>query len=137
MPRPVQPRVHHVGLVVASIEKALTQSLWTQHGEAVVDPIQQCRLCLATLAGSAQPYVELVEPLHEQAPTWATLQRGGGWHHVCLAVASPEAGDALMRERRLLPVTPWQPAVLFGGRPVRFAYSRNRELLEFLAGEPT
>jgi hypothetical protein len=34
-------------------------------------------------------------------------------------------------------VTSWQPAVLFGGRPVRFAYSRNRKLLEFLAGEPT
>ncbi len=132
----VQPRVHHVGVVVANIERALAQSLWTAHGVAVVDPIQQCRLCLATVAGGGEPYVELVEPLHEQAPPWAALQRGGGWHHVCLAVSTTAAGDALIAARRLLPVTAWQPAVLFDGRPVRFAYSRNRELLEFLAGEP-
>jgi hypothetical protein len=133
----VQLRVHHFGLVVGNIEQALAQSLWTARGEAVVDPIQQCRLCLATLAGTDHPIVELVEPLYERAPTWATLKRGGGWHHLCVAVESTEVGDALMKDRRMLPVSDWQPAVLFGGRPVRFAYTRNRELLEFLAGEPT
>jgi hypothetical protein len=40
-----------------------------------------------------------------------------------------------MREKRLLPITTWEPAELFGGRAIRFAYSRNRELLEFLADE--
>ncbi len=49
------------------------------------------------------------------------------------AKGGPLEITALMRERRLLPVTPWQPAVLFGGRTVRFVYSRNRELLELFA----
>ncbi len=93
----VQPRVHHVGVVVANIERELAQSVWTAHGVAVVDPIQQCRLCLATLTGDGEPYVELVEPPHAQAPPWAALQRGGGWHHVYLAVPITAAGDPLQR----------------------------------------
>jgi catechol 2,3-dioxygenase-like lactoylglutathione lyase family enzyme len=126
-------RLHHVGVVVANIETYLSRSLWQLDGAIVVDPIQQCRLCLTRVAPGIHTAIELVEPLHERSPTWAALDRGGGWHHVCLAVRSEEAGDELMHAQRLLPVTPWQPAALFGGRAVRFAYTRNRELVELFA----
>jgi hypothetical protein len=126
-------RFHHVGVVVANIETYLSSSLWQLEGEIVIDPIQRCRLCLTRVAPGVSTAIELVEPLHEGSPTRAALDRGGGWHHVCLAVQSERAGDELMQSRRLLPVTPWQPATLFGGRRIRFAYTRNRELVELLA----
>lgn len=128
-------RFHHVGIVVANLEAYLRQSLWQPDRPIVTDPIQQARLCLTKAAPCDATFIELVEPLDDTSRLWGALQRGGGWHHLCLAVPTEAAGDALMRERRLLPVTPWQPAVLFGGRMVRFVYSRNRELLELFADE--
>jgi glyoxalase/bleomycin resistance protein/dioxygenase superfamily protein len=125
--------LHHVGVVVADIDRYLQQSVWERRTPIVIDPLQQSRLCLTSFAVDATPMIELVEPLGETSPTWGALQRGGGWHHLCFAVGTQAAGDALVRERRLLPVGPWQPAVLFDGRAVRFVYSRNRELLELLA----
>jgi len=125
-------QLHHVGIVVRNIESYLQQSVWAARGPAVTDPVQQARLCLCD-AAAGPVAVELLEPLHERSPVWNALQRGGGWHHLCFAVPTVAAGDALVDERRLLPVTPWEPAVLWGGRLVRFVYSRNRELLELLA----
>jgi hypothetical protein len=132
----VQPRIHHIGQVVADIETHLTRSIWEPLGEVVVDPIQKSRLVLAGYPGCAgEPFIELVQPLGEDSPVWKALEKGGGWHHVCLCVESRAFGDRLARERRMLGVTEWAPAVLFGGRSVRFVYSRNRELIELLANE--
>jgi hypothetical protein len=128
-------RLHHVGIVVADLEAYLRQSLWQPDRPIVTDPIQQARLCLTKIGSGDATCVELVQPLDERSRLWGALQRGGGFHHLCMAVATEAAGDTLMRERRLLPVTPWQPAVLFGGRMVRFVYTRNRELLELFADE--
>ena len=124
-------QLHHVGIVVRNIEEYLERAVWTARGPAVADPVQQARLCLCDMTGAVA--LELVEPLHERSLVWSALQRGGGWHHLCFTVPTAAAGDALVDEHRLLPVTPWEPAVLFGGRLVRFVYSRNRELLELLA----
>ncbi len=128
-------RIHHFGMVVPNIEAWLERSVWRPVGEVVSDPLQRARLCLAGLPADTEGMVELVQPLDADSPTWNALQRGPGWHHVCLSVASIDAGDALVRQRRMLPVTGWQPAVLFGGRAIRFVYSRNRELMELLADE--
>src|SRR2546427_10336683 len=114
------PHLHHVGIVVANIEEYWRRSVWRQKGAIVTDPLQQSRLCLGETAPDATPLIELVEPLPHESPAWGALQRGGGWHHLCFRVPSTAAGDALLRAERLLPVTPWQPAVLFDGCPVRF-----------------
>jgi hypothetical protein len=129
-------RVHHLGIVVANIEAYLTRSLWRLRGAVVTDPLQQARLCLTCIDGTDGPLIELVEPQGDTSPTWKALQRGGGWHHLCLSVATKTDGDALLQQRQWLPVTEWTPAVLFGGRAVRFAYSRNRELLELVTDAP-
>ena len=128
-------RLHHFGIVVANIEDYLKQSLWELRGTIVTDPIQRSRLCLAGLPGDKIPTIELIEPTDETSPIWNALKRGSGWNHVCLSVPTRQAGDALIAERRLLPVTAWQPAALFDGRGIRFVYTRNRELLEFLSDE--
>lgn len=132
----ITPRIDHFGLLVKNIEKFLAQSVWEQRGPIVVDPIQKSRLCLVAPAGdSADPLVELIEPLDQTSPTWRATAGGQSWHHVCLRVPSTSAGDAYIEEKRLLAITPWQPAVLFEGRCIRFTCSRNRELLELLSDE--
>lgn len=127
-------RIHHFGQVVRDIDTHLVGSLWQTAGPIVTDPLQRARLCLAALPGDA-PRVELIQPLDADSPTWHALQRGPGWHHVCLILPTRAAGDTFVQERRLLPVTEWMPAVLFDGRPIRFVYSRQRELIELLADE--
>jgi hypothetical protein len=129
-------RIHHFGLLVGDIEKFLRQSIWELRGPIVSDPIQVARLCMvAPIEDTEAALVELIQPLDPTSPTWRAACSGQGWHHVCLQVASKQAGDQYIVERRLLPVTDWRPALLFEGRAIRFAYSRNRELMEFLSDE--
>ena len=136
MNTPGAARIHHFGLLVKNIEKFLNQSVWELRGPIVVDPIQKARLCLVVPAGdTGQPLVELIEALGETSPTWKATVAGQSWHHVCLQVPTMSAGDAYIEEKRLLAITPWQPAVLFEGRGIRFTCSRNRELLELLSDE--
>src|SRR6266508_1981852 len=127
--------VHHVGVIVPNIERYLERSMWQANSAIVHDPLQGARLCLAGLHPDMSPAIELVEPVDEASPVWAAMKRGTSWHHICLLVPTVQAGDELVRQHRALPVTEWKPAVLFGGRPVRFAYSRNRELVELLSEE--
>jgi hypothetical protein len=124
--------IHHVGRIVASIDAYLERSPWPCRRGPVTDPRQGARLALLEVdAGS--PWIELVEPTGDDSPVWGAGQRDTVWHHVCLTAGTRAAGDRWLEEHRLLPVTEWTPAVLFDGRPVRFAYSRNRELVELLA----
>jgi hypothetical protein len=133
----MRTNLHHFGIVVKEIESYLEQSLWEIRGQVVTDPIQRCRLCMAAMPTDATVMIEIVEPLDDLSPAWRALQRGPTWHHICLGISTMQAADALIREKRLLPVTPWQPAVLFSGRAIRFVYTRNRELIEFLSDEVT
>ena len=127
-------RLHHTGIIVANIEAYLAGSFWELRGEIMTDPLQGARLCLVGLPGE-EAEAELIEPLGEGSRVYAALQRGAGPHHLCISVPTIADGDALIRDYRLLPVTPWEPAVLFGGRGVRFVYSRGRELMELLCDE--
>ena len=127
--------LHHVGVIVQSIERYLKHSVWQAYGDIVHDPSQGARLCLAGFFPGMSPAIELVEPTSVDSPLAAALKRGTSWHHICLQVPTVTRADELIREHRFLTVTDWTPAVLFGGRPVRFVYSRNRELVEFLSEE--
>lgn len=119
--------------MVRNLEAFLQAGGYEVAGSIVSDPIQKARLCLIRQFGEEHPHVELVEPIGEDSPLRGALDRGGGLHHLCYEVASREDADRWIRERRFLPVTSWKPAVLFGRCPVRFVYTRNRELIEFLA----
>ena len=126
-------QLHHYAVVVPRIEAYLRRSLWREAGDIVHDPVQRCRLCFVSLYPGMTPAIELVEPTDEQSPVWAAVKRGVTWHHLCLHVPTTRRADELIHQHGLVPVTGWKPAVLFDGRPVRFVYSRNRELIEFLS----
>src|SRR4051812_8412190 len=82
-------KVHHVALIVASIEKAL--GLWRDllglELETVMD-IPQDRVRIAFLA-VGESKVELVEPTdHTTGVARFLASKGEGFHHVCFEVAN-------------------------------------------------
>ena len=131
-------RVHHFGLVVPNIETYLPMSVWELRSRIVADPNQGARLCMVSPVGDdSPPLVELIEPLGPVSPVYRVQQAGSAWHHVCFRFCTRAEADAFADERRMLPVSEWKPAVLFGMRPIRFVYARNRQLIEFISDEIT
>jgi len=122
-------------MIVQDIEEHLENSLWVLRGEIVFDPGQQARLCMTQMPDGGDSQIELIQPVDETSPTWRARTAGGGYHHVCFSSLLMSEADSLIQEHRMIPVSAWQAAVLFSGRAIRFAYTRNRELVEFLADE--
>jgi hypothetical protein len=133
----MSPKIHHFGMVLAkTIEDYLRDSIWELKSEIVTDPLQLSRLCMVGPIGSSEtPLIELIEPQGNESPTYRSAKETPGWHHVCFWLPKKDAAEEYIRKGRMLPVTPWKPAVLFDGRLVRFVYSRNRELIELVVDE--
>jgi methylmalonyl-CoA epimerase len=98
LPDPVRRigKVHHVALVVRSIDDSL--GLWrdalTLELEAVMD-IPSDRVRIAFL-GVGESKIELVEPTDDTTGVARFLDsKGEGFHHVCFEV--PNLAEALMR----------------------------------------
>lgn len=123
-------KVHHIGYVVRSIEAAAGALPGLRLVDKVFDPIQQAELALYALDNI---HIEFICPAGEQSFTWRFLDKtGGGYHHLCYEANSLEAVDRDIRAHRMVKVLGPVPAVLFGGRQVVFAYSRNKDIVEFL-----
>ena len=133
--KPPEPkRLHHVGFVVASIEKSVesfARSLdlpWQETG--FEDPLQRVRVTFLGLPET--PQFELVQPDGSDSPVQAFLARGGGLHHLCYEV---DELDAHLRDQRTaggIIVRQPVPAVAFGGRRIAWFYTRGRLLVEYL-----
>lgn len=131
-----QPRLHHVGFVVAAISStaaALARVLsldWD--GRIIHDPLQLVKVTFLPSKMSDGGGIELVEAVGRRSPVRAFAERGGGLHHVCYEVDdlraqivnSQEAGGTLVR----VPL----PAVAFAGREIAWILTRERLLVEFL-----
>lgn len=131
-------KVHHVGIVVPSIEAVLDEYTaglgFTQATQVVFDPEQDCRLVLLTGAGDVAG-IELIEPASDDSPVARLAKRGGGYAHICYQVGDLDAEVARLRERGAVLVQKPTPAVLFDGRRVAFMFLRSRQLIE-LVEEP-
>jgi hypothetical protein len=127
-----KPRLHHTGLLVEDIETYLKKSFWRARSPIVYDPIQKCRLCLVSIQADDDQFVELVQPVGQDSPVYRSLKSDQKLHHLCFEMTDTETADEYIREYRLLPMTKWQPATLFKGRLIRFAYTSHREIVEFL-----
>jgi hypothetical protein len=124
--------VDHVARIVPDLEGYLKRSFLPEPGRIVYDPLQDAEICFID-QGPGQPRLELIAPKSPQSRTYAAGQaQPNALHHLGYRVKSVEAAQELMRTHRLIPVYGPVPAVAFGGTPVLFAYSRNRELLEFV-----
>lgn len=123
-------KVHHIGYVVKSIEASAAALPGLRLVDRVVDPVQNAELALYALDNI---HIEFICPADDQAFTWRFLEKtGGGYHHLCYEVPDLDTVNGIIRDKRMLKVLGPVPAVLFGGRQVVFAYSRNKEVVEFL-----
>jgi methylmalonyl-CoA/ethylmalonyl-CoA epimerase len=127
-------RLHHVGLAVASIEKAAEQ--YRQlfgiglSGLVVEDVRQKVRVAFAEVAAGV--FVEFVEAVGEDSPVASIVKRGGGLYHLCFVVGDIEAAIEQIRRSGGRVVSAPQPAAAFDGRRIAFVYSPDRSLIEFL-----
>lgn len=123
-------KVHHIGLIVSSIDSYIEDSFFEINGRKIYDPIQSSNLCL--LKTNNDFFIELIEPLNEQATTFKFLKNnGGGYHHICYLIKEKDLVSILQKNKIKLFWGP-KPAILFGNKKVAFGMSKYNEIIEFL-----
>jgi methylmalonyl-CoA/ethylmalonyl-CoA epimerase len=133
------PRLHHVGFVVANIEASvpgMSRALLAHwNNEIFTDPLQRVRVTFLR-GGHQSPLLELVEPLGQNSPVFRFLSDRGGLHHLCYEVLSISEHLDRIRAAGGVIVSRAKPAVAFDGRPIAWALTREKLLLEFLQEAP-
>jgi hypothetical protein len=121
--------IHHVGYVVKSIEKFEKHLMFDEKIVSVVDDIQKAKL---SLYKADNIYLELIEPLSEDAFTYASLHKNGDhYHHLCYEVRDEAAANEIIKTRRMIKVLGPVYALLFD-LDVMFAINKNKQIVEFL-----
>jgi methylmalonyl-CoA/ethylmalonyl-CoA epimerase len=133
---PDDPKLHHIGFVVSSIEQSaesFIQALGASwDGKITFDPVQKVRVSFFQGRNSADPLIELVEPGESESPVSRFLERGGGLHHLCYDVENLDAHLAFCKSVGTIIIRPPVPAVAFDGRRIAWGISKKKLLLEFL-----
>jgi methylmalonyl-CoA/ethylmalonyl-CoA epimerase len=128
-------RLHHVGFVVADIEKSVEgfrNSLGMNwNGAIYADPKQKVKVTFLETA-SACAQIELVEPAGADSPVAKFLERGGGQHHLCYEVKDIEYALTVFKSRKASIVQRPCPAVAFEGRRIAWFVTRERLVVELL-----
>lgn len=123
-------KINHIGYIVDSID-VFAQSLFLY--EVVCkeyDPIQRANLALYKFDNIN---VELIEPKSPESFTWSYLKdRGSNYHHLCYEVKSLDQANDIIKQSKMVKVFGPVPAILFDNRLVIFAFTRNKEIVEFL-----
>jgi hypothetical protein len=130
---------HHFGWAVRTPAPAFIYlaSLGYSLGSTIFDSLQ--RVNLSMCCHPEMPDVELIWPSDGPSPVDNLIKRrGSAIYHLCYTSADAEGAVAAMEAAglRVLPVSPPQPAVLFGGRPVSFYNIADLGLIEIIHGKP-
>ncbi len=126
---------HHLGVAVASIEKALPvyRNLF---GYQLIsgpfdDPIQRVSVCFLGREIAGDITIELVAPLGEDSPIHRTLTKGGNSaYHACYEVPDLDEALAHLAANGCVIVSKPVPAVAFGNRRIAWLYTPTRQLIE-------
>jgi len=133
---PNDPKLHHIGFVVSSIEQSaesFIQALGASwDGKITFDPVQKVRVSFFQGRNAADPLIELVEPGESESPVSRFLERGGGLHHLCYDVENLDAHLNFCKSVGTIIIRPPVPAVAFDGRRIAWGVSKKKLLLEFL-----
>jgi len=122
--------INHIGYIVESIEVFSENLFQYDVVSKKYDPIQKANLALYKYENI---FVELIEPLSSESFTWRFLKESrSNYHHLCYEVASVDEACDIIKKSKMVKVFGPVPAVLFDGRLVLFAFSRNKEIVEFL-----
>lgn len=127
--------LHHVGIVVADIEKARDDYVNRFGFEVVSDKIhdpEQTAFVLFLRMPGDMSYVELVAPDSPKSKLAAALERGGGLNHLCYATPDIAATIAAMTKRGMRLIRTPVPAVAFGGRKIAWLLGKDFALVELV-----
>jgi methylmalonyl-CoA/ethylmalonyl-CoA epimerase len=126
----------HLGVAVASMEKALTvyQGLFDYKlvSGPFSDPIQRVSVCFLGSGSANDITIELVEPLDDQSPIRKILEKGGGAYHICYEVADLDATLRTVADKGCVIVSRPAPAVAFENRRIAWFYTPTRQLIEIV-----
>jgi methylmalonyl-CoA/ethylmalonyl-CoA epimerase len=77
--------IHHVAIVVRSIERTLPRyrELLEPEADPFEFPSQRVRLCFLRTGPEPAARIELIEPVGESGTARFLAERGEGLHHVC------------------------------------------------------
>lgn len=124
-------KVHHIGIIVADIEKSIAIYLklgYRLQKNIVVDNIQHNRV--AFMEADFSPSIELIEPINEFS---SVKNFKKGYHHICYELEmSIEIGQKFkdMQVGKIFTKPIIAPAI--GNRKVIFACLRNETFVEFI-----
>jgi len=125
--------LHHTGFIVNDIDAYEKHLFYERKVKDVIDNIQNARLALYENYGSSGVYIELIQPLNNDAFTMnALMKQGNHFNHFCYSVDTMEELQAIAADLRLIPILGPVPAILFDNKMVCFYYGRNRQVVEFL-----
>jgi methylmalonyl-CoA/ethylmalonyl-CoA epimerase len=137
MARMHEGRLHHVGLIVRSIEESMPRYLRSLGGtwdsQIFHDPIQRVKVAFLRPGLGPEAQIELVEPAGENSPVQRFLETSnGGMHHLCYEVAELEESVRTARASGSILVRPPKPAVAFENRRIAWVLTPERLLIEYL-----
>jgi len=125
--------VHHIGYVVSSIDEYIKGFVSTTLIKRIFDPVQQAELAIYSYNNIS---IELIEPKSELAFTYNHLKKNGsGYHHLCYEVDNVESAIQIIKNNKMIKVLGPVPAVLFDGKAVLFAFTKNKDVIEFLVND--
>lgn len=121
--------LHHVGYVVKDVDMFARGFPGLTHEKTIEDPVQMAKISMYQLPNAR---LEFIQPLTPDAFTYGFLEKNGeGLHHICYDGVGSDQIDAVLRQSRMLKLRGPIHAVLFD-RPVVFAMTRQRSIVEFL-----
>jgi len=124
-------QLHHAGFIVSDVDSFANNMIFEEKVADVIDPIQNARLAL--YKNYSDVFIELIQPLNENAFTWKSLQKNGNhFNHFCYVVNDIAMMKQFAEKYKMIPVLEPVPALLFNNKMVAFYYSRNKEVVEFL-----
>jgi methylmalonyl-CoA/ethylmalonyl-CoA epimerase len=120
-------RLNHVAIAVPKLSEAAAlyaNALGAQVSDPVAHPEHGVTVVFVTLPNTK---VELLEPLGEQSPIQAFLERNpsGGIHHLCYEVEDIEAAHAKLLSAGARVLGDGKPKLGAHGKPVLFLHPKD------------
>lgn len=126
--------IDHLGIVVASLDKAILQ--WenlfgyTRSSDVVVNTRQKVRVVFLSKDDSLT--IKLLEPSEPASSVALFARRGGGLHHVCFRCGSLSAEVPLLQEKGARLTVPPEPGEAFLNHEIAFFLIENNLNIELI-----
>jgi methylmalonyl-CoA/ethylmalonyl-CoA epimerase len=127
--------IDHICFAVKNLEEGI--SYWnhvfgyTQMTEIVVNTRQKVKVVFISKKDSI--LIKLIEPAGDNQSLLNFVNRGGGFHHICLKCADLNSGIIELTGKGLIKLVPPQPGEAFNNHDIAFMLSRynlNVELID-------